>query len=90
MSLGEIDAPALHAALLDDQELALLDLREQGSFGRSHILLATNVPLSVLELRIGDLVPRKGTRIVLCDDGDGLVERAAARLAAMATATWCG
>lgn len=80
MTLREIDASRLHAALLDDEELALLDLREQGVFGHSHILLATNLPLSKLELRIADLVPRRGTRIVLCDGNEGLVERAAARL----------
>ena len=35
------------------------------------------MPLSRLELRFARLVPRHATRIVLCDDGDGLVERAA-------------
>src|SRR5262249_19644226 len=30
-----------------------------------------------LELKFAPLVPRKTTRIVLCDDGDGLVARAA-------------
>jgi rhodanese-related sulfurtransferase len=40
-------------------------------------LWARSIPLSRLELRFVRLVPRKDTRIVLCDDGDGLVERAA-------------
>ena len=35
------------------------------------------MPLSRLELELAELVPRSGTRIVLCDDGDGLAERAA-------------
>jgi rhodanese-related sulfurtransferase len=39
------------------------------------------VPLSRLELRFAQLVPRKGTRIVLCDDNDGLAQRAADVLA---------
>ena len=40
------------------------------------------MPLSRLELRFAQLVPRKATRIVLCDDGDGAIERAARILAA--------
>jgi rhodanese-related sulfurtransferase len=38
--------------------------------------------LSRLELRFARLVPRQNTRIVLCDDSDGLVERAAKILSA--------
>src|SRR5690606_7296539 len=37
--------------------------------------------LSRLELRFAPLVPRRSTRIVLCDDNDGLADRAAAILA---------
>jgi rhodanese-related sulfurtransferase len=67
----------------DGDELALLDVREQGVFGQGHLLLATCVPLSHLETRIGDLLPRPQTRIVLMDGGDGdtLAATAAARLA---------
>jgi rhodanese-related sulfurtransferase len=39
------------------------------------------VPLSRLELLFARLVPRRTTRVVLCDDGDGLAERAAQILA---------
>jgi rhodanese-related sulfurtransferase len=67
--------------LLDGEELALLDVREEGVFSERHLLLARSLPLSRLELRIADLVPRRSTRIVLVDDDDGLAERAAARLA---------
>ena len=59
------------------QELALIDLREELIFSQSHLLFARSIPLSRLELKFARLVPRRGTRIVLCDDGDGLVERAA-------------
>jgi len=41
------------------------------------LLFARSVPLSRLELRMARLVPRKATRIVLVDDGDGLSQRAA-------------
>jgi len=70
----------LKTMLGDGQELALLDVREELIFSRAHLLWARSVPLSRLELLVGRLVPRRETRIVLCDDGDGLVERAAAVL----------
>ncbi len=81
-----IEADALRAALLAAQrggeEVALLDVREEAEFGPEHILLAIHLPLSRLELRAPYLVPRRTTRIVLCDGaGDGLAQRAAAILA---------
>ncbi len=82
MTTATIAPAALHAALRAEGELALLDLREQGVFGRSHILLATNLPLSRLELRLRDLVPRRATPVVLCDGGEGLAVRAAPLMAA--------
>lgn len=70
----------LRAMLVDGDEIALLDVREEGEFGTRHILLAVNVRLSVLELRASNLVPRANTRIVLCDgDGGDLAVRGAAR-----------
>src|SRR5262245_15772586 len=79
-ALQPLDAPALKAMLADGQELAIIDLREELIFSQNHLLFARSVPLSRLELKFAALVPRRGTRIVLCDDGDGLVERAAAIL----------
>src|SRR5215831_3368708 len=76
-----VEAGALKAMLADGQELAIVDLREELIFSQSHLLFARSVPLSRLELNFARLVPRRGTRIVLCDDGDGLVERAAEILA---------
>jgi rhodanese-related sulfurtransferase/predicted metal-dependent enzyme (double-stranded beta helix superfamily) len=75
-----LPASELKAMLGDGEELALLDLREEGIFAEGHLLRAAALPLSRLELRLAALVPRRGTRIVLCDDGDGLVDRAARRL----------
>jgi rhodanese-related sulfurtransferase len=76
-------APAtLRARLTDNEgELALLDVREQGAFARGHILLASNAPRSRLEIEVPRLVPRRSAPVVLCDDGDGLAQRAAATLA---------
>ena len=73
----------LHALLLGEEELALLDLREQGDFGEGHLLYASCLSLSRLELRIGRLVPRRRAPVVLCDGGEGLAERGAGKLAAL-------
>ena len=83
LSVGVIDAKVLRAAFDDGCELAVIDVREEGVFGQRHILRCNNIPLSVLELSIRDLVPRLETRIVLVDAKDGLVERAATTLSAM-------
>jgi rhodanese-related sulfurtransferase len=71
----------VEAMLIDGQEIALLDLREELIFSREHLLHARSLPLSRLELRMARLVPRRATRIVLVDENDGLAERAAATLA---------
>src|SRR6185436_14746675 len=77
-----LDPQTVKAMLSDGRELALIDLREELIFSRNHLLWARSIPLSRLELRFARLVPRKDTRIVLCDDGDGLADRAANVLAA--------
>lgn len=79
-------APAeLHALILQGEgELALLDLREQGAFGTGHLLYASCLPLSHLELRARHLVPRTATPVVLCDDtgsAGGRAHRGAEKLA---------
>ncbi|HYH41343.1 MAG TPA: rhodanese-like domain-containing protein [Burkholderiales bacterium] len=74
---GTVTARQLKAMIHDGGELALLDVREAGQFGESHLLFATPLPYSRLELDVAALVPRKSARVVLCDD-DG------ARLAALA------
>ncbi|UUX50055.1 rhodanese-like domain-containing protein [Nisaea acidiphila] len=76
-----ITARELKDALYGTGEIALVDVRPEAVYGANHILLASNVPLGHLELRIADLVPRPGTPVVLCDGGEGLAETAAAKLA---------
>src|ERR1700730_14930677 len=65
----------------DGGELALVDVREELIFSQRLLLLARSIPLSRLELKFTQLVPRRSTRIVLCDDGDGAAGRAVAILA---------
>ena len=69
-----IDAAALHADLCSGAEIALIDLRETGSFGQRHILRAVNIPRSRLELSYRRMIPRCGVPIVLCDAGEGLTD----------------
>lgn len=78
-----IDAATLKAMIRDDNELALLDVRESGQFGADHMLHAIPCPYSILETRILSLVPRKSVRMVLIDDADGTAQKAARRLAGM-------
>ena len=83
MTARTVSPRDLKNALHDGNELALLDVREEGQFGEGHLLFATPLPYSRLELGIGALVPRKSARIVLCDDGDGVAERGVKRLNAI-------
>jgi rhodanese-related sulfurtransferase len=76
-----VDPKQLKEMLHDGGEIALLDVREAGQFGEAHLLFATPLPYSRLELDVGVLVPRKSARIVVCDDGVlGVAQRAAQRL----------
>ncbi len=81
MATRTISATDLKGILDSSSEIALIDVREQGVFGQRHILLCANIPIGLLELRMPDLVPRKTTPVVFCDDGDGLALQADARMA---------
>jgi rhodanese-related sulfurtransferase len=76
-----VSPAALRGMVEDGGELALVDVREELIFSQGHLLLARSAPLSRLELKFAELVPRRTTRIVLCDGNDGLTERAALVLA---------
>ncbi|MGE0415819.1 MAG: rhodanese-like domain-containing protein [Acetobacteraceae bacterium] len=78
-----IDAATLKATLHDGQEIALLDAREEVPFDARHILMAACVPLSRLETIVDSSVPRRSTRVVWCDDNEGLAQRAAERMAGL-------
>ena len=63
--MEKISPLELRHLLIGEEELALIDVREQGTYSESHLLFAVCVPLSRLELLIGDLVPRNDTRLVI-------------------------
>ncbi|MCY0093836.1 rhodanese-like domain-containing protein [Hoeflea ulvae] len=79
-SIPAIEARAL---LHGGQEIAFLDVREAGQFVEGHPLFAIPLPYSILESRIGLLVPRLTCPILLIDNGDGVAERVQARLSDM-------
>jgi rhodanese-related sulfurtransferase len=84
-AVGYIEAAALKKELASGQELALVDVREQGQYGEGHPFHAVPLAYSRLELDAGRLIPNLAVNIVLLDDGGGdtLGLRAAGRLQAM-------
>src|SRR6266851_8892799 len=80
MAVGRITAAQLRERFRSGGEIAIVDAREEGSFHNRHLLMASCLPLSRLELIAPDLLPRRSAPVVVCDAGEGLAERAAARL----------
>ncbi len=79
--MRRIDPRTLKGWISDGGELAILDAREEGEFGRAHLFWAVPCPLSRAELRARALLPRRGVRICVTDGGEGgLAERLAAYL----------
>ncbi len=82
-----VSASTLKSWLHDGREIALLDVREHGQYGESHLFYATSLPYSRLELEIARLAPRKQARVVVYDGGEGgsagVAERARLRLEAL-------
>jgi rhodanese-related sulfurtransferase len=71
--------------IVEGGELAILDLREEGTFGDGHLLFAVTAPLSRLEMVIDGLVPRRDAPMVLCvggEEDENLILTGAERLAA--------
>jgi rhodanese-related sulfurtransferase len=78
-----VDAPTLKAWLSGGREIALLDVREHGQYGMGHLFFAVPLPYSRFELGLPGLAPNRAVRLVLCDGGDGVATRAAARAAGL-------
>jgi rhodanese-related sulfurtransferase len=78
-----IDAPTLKAWLSDAREIALFDVQEHGRCGASHLFFSVPLPYSRFEFGLPKLAPNVRVRTILCDGGDGVAERAAARAAAI-------
>lgn len=76
--LRSVSAAEIDARLGKADEMALVDVREEGEFGMGHMLLAVNVPYSLLELQMPAMVPRRTCPLILMDQGDGRIARSAA------------
>ena len=70
--INTLPASAVREALLQRQEIALLDVREEALFAQGHPLWAANLPASRLELDAWARIPRRGTLVVVYDNGEGL------------------
>ena len=66
--------------LLNKEEIAFLDVREEDPHAREHPLFAANLPLSRIEIDAYGKLPNKSIPIVTLDDGEGDAELAAQRL----------
>jgi rhodanese-related sulfurtransferase len=77
---GSITPEELRRRYQEIGEIAIVDAREEGVFQDRHLLMASCLPLSRLELIAPGLLPRRAAPVVVCDDGEGLAARAASRL----------
>jgi rhodanese-related sulfurtransferase len=77
--MNRISPETLLGWISDGQELALLDAREDGEFGASHLFWAVPCGLARKEIRARALLPRPTVRVCCVDDGRGAAE---------ALATW--
>ena len=79
--------PATYAqvreALLQRQEIAILDVREEDPFAQAHPLFAANMPLGRIEADAWTRIPRLDTFIVAYDNGEGITLPAARTLKRM-------
>ena len=77
------DYDFVRSKLLNREEIALLDVREEAPHAGGHPLFAANVPLGRIESDAYTKLPRREVPIVTFDAGEGLAERAARRLLGM-------
>jgi rhodanese-related sulfurtransferase len=77
--MRRIDARTLKGWIADGGELAILDAREEGEFGRAHLFWAVPCPLSRAELRARALLPRRDVRVCVTDDGENNLAESLAR-----------
>jgi rhodanese-related sulfurtransferase len=83
MSLPSVTPSEVRAALLLREEIALLDVRHEATFATGHPLFAANMAADRIALEAEVRLPRKDVPIVLYDDGEGLVAKAAGQFAAL-------
>lgn len=85
MANPDLNSPLLSPAtlaemLLDGEELAVLDVREELAYAGGHLLAATPAPRSRLELLVPRLLPRRGVRVVIVGSSNADAQQAATKL----------
>ena len=70
-------------ALLTREEIALLDVREEGVYADAHPLFAASLPVGRIEAEAFDRIPRLSTPVVVYDEGEGLADQAVETLRAI-------
>ena len=83
MSINSKDYAFVRNRLCNKEEIAFLDVREEGPHAQEHPLFAANQPLSRIEIDALAKLPKKNVPIVTLDDGEGLAKIAAQKLIAM-------
>ncbi|WP_281814542.1 rhodanese-like domain-containing protein [Limnohabitans sp. MORI2] len=73
----------IRETLLQRQEIALLDVREEDPFAQCHPLFAANIPLGRVEADAWRRIPRLDTFVVVYDNGEGFALSAARTLKRM-------
>ena len=69
--------------LRQHREIALVDVREEDPFAQAHPLFAVQLASGRIELDAPWRLPRRDTRVVVYDDGQGLAEPSARKLLAL-------
>src|SRR5262245_33860752 len=70
-------------SLLAREEIALLDVREEGAYADAHPLFAASLPVGRIEAEVCDRIPRRSTPVVVYDAGEELVDEAVETLRAI-------
>jgi rhodanese-related sulfurtransferase len=83
MTLATISAADVRRMLLLRHELALLDLRSEADFAAGHPLFAANLDIERIDIEAAVRIPRRDVPVILYDAGEGLLDAAADRLAAL-------
>ncbi|KAF3392514.1 hypothetical protein F1880_008698 [Penicillium rolfsii] len=78
-----ISVKELRRRWVTGDEVALVDVREEGPYAEAHPLFALSIPVSEIEKKLPPLVPRLSAPIVVYDNGEGYVDRAATRILAL-------
>ena len=80
---GTITSQELRQLWVNKNEVALIDVREEGPYSIAHPFFAVTIPVSEIEVELPALVPRLSTHVVVYDDGESYVDRAATRILAL-------